>query len=372
MLPLRHVAIEKTNKVLYNRIDEEKRRANAVNFDIFSPDYGILPSAYFQKSAITNLPELFWSDDLLSLLRLCGQSEEAIGERASDYDRFLSLCRALPLLKGHPTRAWIEAALEKYFYIKELPTEKTAPAVWKMLCEKLMENPLAPKDLVSGAWLCDLLTVPNSLPEQIIPVLHANLLIDTKAKNAAAWGAEIAATVAHFSIKGCTKVVLHLPHDFDFVAPSVYHVDRALSAAKKDRESTNLLLCQLMRELCIAAQEQNLLLVLVCNHNAVALVRLLQYAEASIGLPRVCWSIQDAKEALPLLEYTAKPHRNEMFAALSYKSVMTQNELDAAVASWQVRYPVGRLCFLTACDLRQTSYAQAKIADALKKGSTKI
>ncbi|MBQ4273484.1 MAG: hypothetical protein IJB94_00745, partial [Clostridia bacterium] len=65
-----------------------------MNFDIFAPDFGTLPSAYLERSAITNPTELFWSNELLALLRLCGEKEEMTGERASDYDRFLSVFRA--------------------------------------------------------------------------------------------------------------------------------------------------------------------------------------------------------------------------------------------------------------------------------------
>ena len=128
-----------------------------------------------------------------------------------------------------------------------------------------------------------------------------------------------------------------------------------------------------MRELCITAQEHGLLLVLVGEDNSVAVARLLYYAEESVGLPRICWSIREAREALPLLDFTAKqPHKNEIFAALQYKSVMTQNELFDAIESWQVRYPVGKLTYLTARDLRQMPCAQAHIADMLKKTKIKI
>ena len=367
----RKIAIEKPTKILYNKI-KKKRRANAVNFHPFLPDYGILPSAYFEKSAITNPTELFWSDDLLALLRLCGVKEEMIGERASDYDRFLSLSRALPLLEGHPTRAWIASVLEKYFDLKELPTEETASNVWKVLCRSLFENPLSPKDLVGGAWLCDSLTVPNTLPENITPVLDANLLLTTSAQNTAEWSVEIANTVTHFAAHGCQQIVLHLPSNFDFIVPSIYHVDRALTVPKKDREAENFLVCQLMRELSAAAKKNHLLLVLVCDENPNAAERLLQYVKESVGLPRICWSVREAREAHELLNFTAQAHNTDILAALSYDGVMTTSELSAAVESWQMRYPVARLCFVTARDLRQTPFAQAHIANMLKKPKTKI
>lgn len=343
-----------------------------MTFDNFLPDYGILPSKYFERSAISNPIELFWSDDLLALLRLCGAKEELIGERASDYDRFLSLCRALPLIEGHPTRAWIKSVLKRHFHLQELPTEENAQEVWKNLCKRLLENPIPPQDLVDGAWLCDSLMLPNTLPENITPILNANLLLQTNAKTAVAWSREIAATVAHFAAEGCQKVVMQLQNGFDFVLPSLYHVDLALSLTKRDREAINLLTCQLMRELCSATQEHDLLLVLVCNDNPAALVRLLEYTEESVGLPRVCWSTREAREAYALLDFTAKPHKNEMLVALPYESAMTQNELFDAIESWQMRYPVGRLCFITARDLRQTPYAQEHISNMLKKVRTKI
>ena len=341
-------------------------------FDRFIADYGILPSAYFGRSAITNPIELFWSDDLLALLLLCGAKEETVGKRASDYDRFLSLCRALPLLQGHPTRAWIASVLEKYFDLKELPTEATAAEIWKKLCVSLIENPISPRDLVSGAWLCDEMTLPSSLPEQVTPVLNANLLLDTNAKTAATWTAEIASTVANFAKNRCETIVLHLSNGFRFISPSLYGVDRALSLSKRDREATDLLTSQLVRELSAAAQEQNLLLVLVCDNNSASAVNLLEYVEKSVGLPQICWVLREAKDAQSLLNFTAKAHKNEIFAALAYDNVMTARELDDVLDSWQMRYPIGRLCYVTARDLRQTPWAQAHISALLRRTKIKI
>ena len=341
-------------------------------FNRFLPDYGVLPSAYFQRSAISNPIELFWSDDLCSLLRLCGEKEENIGEGASDFDKFKAILRALPLLEGHPTRAWIASLLEEYFDLKELPQAENASEIWKLLCNRLLENPLAPQDLVKGDWLCDALSVPSELPKHITPVLNANLLLETTAKKATDWSAEIAATVLHFNKNRCQKIVLQLPDDFAFVLPSIYHVDRALSLSKKDREATNLLICQLVRELSTVAQNEDMLLAFVCNSNPDALVSLLEYVEESVGLPRICWSTRAAKEAHALLTFTAKAHKREVIAALPYEIVMTDAELSSVIESWQVRYPIGKLCFVTACDFRQTPYARAHIDDMLQNSKTKL
>ena len=259
-----------------------------MSFNRFLPDYGVLPSAYFERSTISNPIELFWSDELMALLRLCGAKEEMIGERASDYDRFLSLCRAFPHLVGHPVREWIASALEERFCLKGLPTEENAKDVWKTLCESLLEHPLAPQSLVEGDWLCDRLTVPNGLTQNIVPVLNGNLLLHTTAKNATAWSVEISQTVEHFANAGCQKIVLELPIDFNFVLPSLYHVERALSTFKRDREANNLLIAQLMRELCIAAQKKELLLVLIGVNHSTEVAHLLEYTEACVGLPHLC------------------------------------------------------------------------------------
>lgn len=341
-------------------------------FNRFLPDYGVLPSAYFQRSAFSNPIELFWSDDLCSLLRLCGEREENIGEGASDFDKFQAILRALPLLEGHPTRAWIESLLKEYFDLKELLQAENAPEIWKTMCDRLLERPLSPQVLVEGDWLCDSLTVPNNLSKHINPVLNANLLFETTAKNAMAWSAEIATTALHFKKNRCQKIVLQLPDGFAFVLPSLYQVDRALSLAKRDREATNLLICQLVRELSTVAQNEDMLLAFVCNSTPYALVSLLEYVEESVGLPRVCWSTRVAKEAHTLLTFTAKPHKREVLAALPYEIVMTNDELSSAIESWQVRYPIGKLCFVTARDLRQTPYARAHIDDMLQNSKTKL
>ena len=115
-----------------------------------------------------------------------------------------------------------------------------------------------------------------------------------------------------------------------------------------------------------------LMAVLVCDKNAYDASELLQYCEESVGLPPLCWCICEAREALPLLEFSAKPHRSEIFAALAHKSTMTQQELTDVLNGWRVRYPIGRLGFITACDLRQTPSAQKYICDMLENSKIKI
>ena len=186
-----------------------------------------------------------------------------------------------------------------------------------------------------------------------------------------AWSAEITATVSQFAGNGCQKILLHLQDDFAFVLPSIYQVDHALSLAKRDREATNLLVCQLVRELCKIATEKDLLLVLTCEKNADAMASLLTYAEECVGLPRLCWSVREAREAYALLAFTARAHQKEIFAALPYPIVMTERELSDVLASWQMRYPIGRLCFVTARDLRQTPSVQTHIENMLQNVKTK-
>ena len=365
-------AIEKSDDILYNESMENKKGGSVVTLHQFLPDYGILPSAYFERSAISNPTELFWSDELMALLRLCGAKEEMISDRASDYERFLSLCSALPQLAGHPAREWIASVLKGQFCLDEIPTEENAKDVWRALCEHLLKNPLVPPSLVSGDWLCDRLTVPNGLPQKVVPVLNGNLLLRTTAKNATAWALEISQTVERFANAGCQKIVLQSPIGFNFVLPSLYHVDRALSLTKREREANNLLFAQLVREICGVAQKNNLLLVLVDVNNPLATVHLLEYMESCVGLPRLCWSMREAREAYALLDFTAKPHKNEILVALSYESAMTENELVSTLESWKMRYPIGRLCFVTARDLRQTPLAQSHIANMMKKVIIKI
>ena len=120
------------------------------------------------------------------------------------------------------------------------------------------------------------------------------------------------------------------------------------------------------------AQKNDLLLLLECDCKADAAKSLLAYVEESVGLSRLCWCMREAREAKLLLDFSAKLHKNEIFAALPYETVMTERELLEALASWQMRYPIGRLCFVTAMDLRQTPFAQTHIENMLKNAKTKI
>ena len=241
-----------------------------------------------------------------------------------------------------------------------------------MLCDRLFDEPIHPHTIVSGAWLCDALVVPNMLPQNVTPVLNANLLLGTNAKTLNAWSAEIAATVAHFVNNECKEMVLQLSQTFTFVLPSVYHVNQALNLTKRNTEAENLLISQLLRELSALAQKHDLMLVVVCDKNADAAKDLLEYTEENVGLSRICWCVHEAREAKALLDFSAKLHKNEIIAALPYETVMTERELLEALASWQMRYPTGRLCFVTARDLRQTPFAQMHIENMLKNAKTKI
>ena len=85
-----------------------------------------------------NIAELMLNDDVNKLLALCTPEQKAPPVGASDYDRFLQLCRCLPLFYGHAVLPSAQEYLKRYFD-SDLPIiPQNAAKLWHLTAERLL------------------------------------------------------------------------------------------------------------------------------------------------------------------------------------------------------------------------------------------
>jgi len=130
-----------------------------------------------------------------------------------------------------------------------------------------------------------------------------------------------------------------------------------LKNTRRTGEESFLLLSQLFRELCVCARRGGASILVEAVRDSDALP-LLSYAERTVGLPQVCLAISEPclNEETAELAAALSPR---LTLALSLRAFPTEHELEQALLSAAARYPVGRLSFICAADLRTAAVAQA-------------
>ncbi len=325
----------------------------------FRADYGQLPRSFFEQGRITNPTELMRCDALYRLLYLCGIQDKYNGEKASDWELFSSFCRAYPLAVGHPLVRSISECLETRFSVTMAPREPDCMRLWETMVENLEICPCSVTDVLpsSVGWLCDGVTLPERLPNDLIPVLDGKTLLPVSSVSWEEWSSEIGRTVRLFAQAGCKECVLRLEADFSFCKPNPYTVREALKKRTKSREDLFLLTAQLFRELCSVALEENLVILLETRCSAAA-VELLNMVERSVGLPPLFVSAADRWMRDAVIEWMAQPHQNQIVFAIRHSDVPSERAFSCAVEELSGLYPLGRLCLVSGVDLRQTSRMQ--------------
>ena len=86
----------------------------------------------------SNIAELMLCEAVESLLALCADKSMQTNTSPSDYDRFLHLCRCLPLFYGHPIKESAKAYLKRYFEIDLPIIPKNAEKLWLLTAERLL------------------------------------------------------------------------------------------------------------------------------------------------------------------------------------------------------------------------------------------
>jgi hypothetical protein len=110
----------------------------------------------------------------------------------------------------------------------------------------------------------------------------------------------------------------------------------------------------------------DLTLILEGDSCAKTIVKLLQYAEQTVGLPKICWVCNDCRHADAMLAFVAEKHDSPMYLALRMDEVLTDAEFSDAMHSLGARYPVGSVSFVTASDLRITSFLQKNLKNRMQ------
>ena len=337
-----------------------------MNGERFFDDYGVIPQSFLRLSTVRNATELLWSDEWERLLRLCGIPEREIDGRASDYERFAALCRAFPLLDGHPMQFYLKSFLGAYFPTLPMPSSDTCVELWREIADKLLQKPCKPTDFLPSrepiSCLMSTLEVPE-LPPSLLPMLNADLFLKDGGTYRA-WRERIGTVIQQFCQNGARAVRITLARTFAFVQPDLYHVELALkkpSSAEKD-----ILTWQLFRELCEVCQSLSMTLLVEIHCQPQEAVALLRYAQKNVGLPTVNWSA-DPAAAREILAFQAEARGVCMNWCLRSGEYLTEDALASAIKVAASCYPAGRLQFLTALDLRFSRFEQKRIAAVLQK-----
>ncbi len=337
--------------------------------DHFGADFGFLPRAHLSERPLTNVTELLWSDEVASVLRLCGADEKVLGSASSDYEKFCALAASLPLLEGHPLQADVSDVLKKIFAITTPLSMETSEEIWKKTADILFASdlsmPSAIQTLFDGEtirWMCDSLILPNDLPHGFEPILNGDLFLPSdNAKRWEEWKKDADATVETFSAVGCKSASLTLQDKDVFRAPSVYHIDQILRNPQADG-GDGLWQAQMLRFLAEICRKRGWTLYLRLQCSVEYALALLKWMEQTVGLPKLIWSTSRVDVQNALFTYFEAPHGCEQSFALCTKDTPSEIEWRDALQVCAARYPLGRICVLTCTDLRRTRSEQARRA----------
>lgn len=108
------------------------------------------PKEIFENKKFKNITEAWLYGDHYKwrAMRSNGIDEEFITGSASDYDKFMAWARTMPMTIGNPLYHWTHLELQRYFGIKDVLNEETAPAIWEKINELLSGKGFGARDLI--------------------------------------------------------------------------------------------------------------------------------------------------------------------------------------------------------------------------------
>ena len=288
----------------------------------------------------TNLTELIWNVELKRLLRLC-HTDEYVLEYGSDYDRFVALCKSLPLLMGHTYPAFLSAYLREHFGVTISPKIENADKIWQTVADRLLEAPMPVG--ASGFNPCSLSLdiLPTLKTLERFSVLEADTLLDPCAKDWNTWKEELQLLFLGERKHGTSTVRVLLTDEICRQNPSKFHVDMALKRRASDDRA--LLTAQLVRFFAEECQRINCRLLLeldACeNHSADFLCRM----ERAVGLPSLYLIANNEFSLQNALLFAGMPHKNPIFLAVKCSEDITKEKFEAKIKALCCEYPLGNI-----------------------------
>ena len=308
--------------------------------------------------ALCNPVDLVDRKEMESILRYC--LSDVMIESLSDYELFEAFCQARPLLSGHAYVAKCEHLLQACFDLSLPLAADCCEEVWRTVATKCLEHPITLWDCVlqQGGPLpirCLSASVEElqDLPKEAIPVLHANVFCSLRPDSWTDWKQEMDAILDAYAKRGCDSVYYVLPETYRHQNPNLYLVERALIGEEK---RDDIVVAQVFRFLCEVCISRNWTLLLRMNSTESNTLRLLEFAEQTVGLPKIVWTTSDPILRAALLSGSAKGRTTNMICGMTLSDYPSDVELWGAISSYAARYPYGRLAVLSDCDLRFLPY----------------
>ena len=121
------------NFLLSNDIAERLYRQHAAHQPILDYHCHLSPSDIAANRRFANLFEIWLEGDHYKwrAMRANGIAERYITGAASPYEKFLAWARTVPYTLRNPLYHWTHLELQRYFDIKDLLDEKSAPSIWE-------------------------------------------------------------------------------------------------------------------------------------------------------------------------------------------------------------------------------------------------
>ena len=329
----------------------------------FEEDYGTLWSTDVLFSPASNITELWWDEEMQALLNLhlASHPQEKI---TSDYEKFRFLCERMPYLKGHPVSRHCRDFLHRYFAC-DLPMETdTCEAIWAHCADVLQTEPRSVSDLFSKHKPMRLLWSGDGLPEAcggIIPIPTDHVLLPRGAVTWQKWLDECTKTLDRFAACGADRVYMELQDDYVFCAPDPYHVGVAAEKERRSHEDNCILVSQLFRHLSVYCQRNQWAIYLSVGACGGEAVKLLSYAEGTVGLSRVLWSTENHTTRDTLTAFAKRPHSVPVLPVIRLCDHPSDVELTAAIEAYAARYPTDLLRFACGGDLRHAEAERTRL-----------
>ena len=289
----------------------------------------------------TNVTEWIYTEKLKTLLSMCGEPEEQIGENASDYSFFEAFCRSFELLTGNKTAQQIAWHLEHTLGVSLPISSHNCHRLWQLCADRLLEDaPQRPNWKEDFSFQTDEETLEKYTSVlQVYSVtkeLDALGLLLPHTTSLDIWQREIKT----FLIGQEGPILFTLPKTYRFLAPDPYHVESAL---KNGGEAQNLLLSQLMRILSEECSRKDLCLILRIECDTKEAVRLLEYTEVRVGLPELILSAKSLEDIALLCPLVAKGSKKKRRFAVCPADFYTTDCYYRFLTSYAACYPIGML-----------------------------